>query len=96
MTAVDDLAGRFHALSEPNRLRILALLPAGTAPLCTTEIVKALGDLAQPTVTHHLNVLRKAGLVSRRREGVFMRYQSTGYARRLVDVATAFSAESDR
>jgi DNA-binding transcriptional ArsR family regulator len=50
----------FSALAEPNRLRIVELLRSGPRPV--GEICVAL-PLAQPQVSKHLRVLRKAGLV---------------------------------
>jgi DNA-binding transcriptional ArsR family regulator len=50
----------FGALADPIRLRILALI---RRPMSVTEICHGL-ELAQPRVSHHLAVLREAGLVS--------------------------------
>lgn len=60
------------ALSEPNRVRILKVLQKG--PLCVRDIQSALG-IAQPTVSNHLKVLEKAGLVVYRKEGLWVHYR---------------------
>jgi ArsR family transcriptional regulator len=58
-------------LSEPNRLRIFALLARGEACVCEIENAMA---LPQNLVSHHLRVMREAGLVLARREGRWMHY----------------------
>ncbi|MEW6046297.1 MAG: metalloregulator ArsR/SmtB family transcription factor [Bacillota bacterium] len=58
----------FRALSDPTRLRILALLAAQDRPLCVCDIV-AQFPLGQPTISHHLRILREAGLVTAERRG---------------------------
>ena len=60
-TDADDIAERFKALSDPNRVRILNLL-ARNEEMCVCELNPSF-DLSQPTMSHHLMVLRKAGLV---------------------------------
>ncbi|BCR03698.1 transcriptional regulator [Desulfuromonas versatilis] len=62
----------FKALSDETRLRILALLSAGE--LCVCDLVSIL-ELPQSTVSRHLAYLRNAGLVSDRRQGVWMYYR---------------------
>jgi ArsR family transcriptional regulator, arsenate/arsenite/antimonite-responsive transcriptional repressor len=55
-----------RALADPNRQRILQMLLQGE--MCVGDIVAAFG-MSQPTISHHLSVLRQAGLVTGRREG---------------------------
>lgn len=55
----------FRAFSDPIRLRILNLLQAGE--LCVCDLVDVL-QLPQPTISRHLSYLRRAGLVTARRE----------------------------
>ncbi len=67
-------ARRFKALADGTRLTILATLAANTEPVCACD----LGDdveLEQPTVAHHLKVLRDAGLVITERRGKWAYYQ---------------------
>src|SRR5256714_10025054 len=63
----ESLAARFKALSDPARVTIVNRL-AGADDVCVRDFTGKLG-LSQPTVSHHLRVLREAGLieVSRRR-----------------------------
>jgi ArsR family transcriptional regulator len=62
----------FKALSDKTRLRILNLLRTGE--LCVCDLVSVL-DVPQPTVSRHLAYLRKVGLVTVRKEGVWCYYQ---------------------
>jgi len=64
----------FHALADPTRLRILALLRDGE--ICVCHIHASL-DVPQPTASRHLAYLRKAGLVDARRDGIWMHYRLT-------------------
>jgi ArsR family transcriptional regulator, arsenate/arsenite/antimonite-responsive transcriptional repressor len=70
--AVDAVEEVFKALADKTRLRILALL--GNNEVCVCHIHDSLG-LPQPTVSRHLAYLRRSGLVSTRRDGVWMHYQ---------------------
>jgi len=56
----------FAALADPNRQKILASLKKSELPV--SEIAKNL-DITMATLSHHLDILRQAGLVSSRREG---------------------------
>ncbi len=59
------------ALSDPNRVKLLKLLQRRV--MCVCEIQAAL-EIAQPTVSKHLKVLEDAGLVDRRKEGLWVNY----------------------
>lgn len=69
---LDGMARLFQALSDPTRLRILGLLLTGE--VCVCDIHESL-KLSQPKVSRHLSYLRKAGLVSTRREGLWIHYR---------------------
>lgn len=62
----------FRALSDKTRLRILHLLLGGE--LCVCDLVSVLG-CPQPTASRHLAYLRRANLVTARKEGVWCYYQ---------------------
>ena len=68
---VDETAELMRLLSDPTRLRVLGLLQPGE--MNVTALCGKL-DLAQPTVSHHLGLLRSAGLVQTRREGKQIHY----------------------
>jgi len=59
------------ALSDPNRVKLLKLLQK--REMCVCEIQAALG-IAQPTVSKHLKGLENAGLVGRKKEGLWVNY----------------------
>ena len=59
------------ALGDPTRLKIIHLLSYGE--LCVCEINAAL-EKPQPTISHHLNILKKAGFLKWRKEGVWIHY----------------------
>ena len=69
----DALAARFRALADPARVAIVNRLAAADE-VCVCNLVAALG-LAQPTVSHHLKVLREAGLVDSSRRGTWAYYR---------------------
>ncbi|HHX63966.1 MAG TPA: winged helix-turn-helix transcriptional regulator [Chloroflexi bacterium] len=60
------------AISDPTRVRILKMLQLGE--LCVCHITEVLG-LSQSTVSKHLAVLRNAGLVNDRKEGLWVYYR---------------------
>ncbi len=67
------LASLFKTLSEPVRLRIIYLL-LEKGELCVCDLVETL-ELSQSVVSRHLAYLRNNGLVSTRREGVWVYYR---------------------
>jgi DNA-binding transcriptional ArsR family regulator len=69
---LDQLAERFKALAEPNRLAILSTLHAGE--LSVGELVDETG-LGQANVSKHLDVLRRYGFVERRKDGLNVFYR---------------------
>ncbi len=69
--AIQRLEEVFKALADCTRLRILGLLAAGE--VCVCEIHQSLG-LPQPTVSRHLAYLRNAGLVTTRKQGLWVYY----------------------
>ena len=60
------------ALGDPTRLKIIYLLKYGE--LCVCEIMKVL-EKPQPTVSHHLNLLKNVGILKWRKEGVWIHYK---------------------
>ncbi|GHP00626.1 transcriptional regulator [Reticulibacter mediterranei] len=61
------------ALADPTRLRILSVLSRHEGEICVFEIV-ACFHLEQPTISHHLRILRDAGLVDSRKKGLWAYY----------------------
>jgi ArsR family transcriptional regulator len=69
-----DLARMFKALGDPVRLRMLSLVASHAGgEACVCEILPAF-DLSQPTISHHLKVLREAGLLQCERRGTWVYY----------------------
>lgn len=68
-----ELAGRFKALADPTRVAILSMLSAEDE-VCVCVFTDELG-LAQPTISHHLRILREAGLVDATRRGTWAFYR---------------------
>ena len=61
----------FKALNDPTRRRILDMLKSGD--LTAGEIAEAF-DISKPSISHHLDLLKRAGLITATREGQFIRY----------------------
>ena len=62
-----------QALGDPIRLQLVDVLRKHAGKVCVCELVP-LFDLSQPTVSHHLKVLRQAGLVDSERRGLWAYY----------------------
>jgi ArsR family transcriptional regulator len=61
------------ALGDPVRVQLIDVLRKHAGKVCVCELVP-LFDLSQPTVSHHLKVLRNAGLVGSERQGLWAYY----------------------
>lgn len=61
------------ALSDPTRLRIIEMLSGTCDSICVCDITTQF-DLGQPTISHHLKVLRDAGLVTWEKRGLWVYY----------------------
>jgi ArsR family transcriptional regulator len=70
MSEFDDYATVFKALSDPLRLRLLEMLPSDSRKraLCVCDLAEKLG-ISQPCLSHHLTVLKNAGLVGFEKDG---------------------------
>jgi ArsR family transcriptional regulator, arsenate/arsenite/antimonite-responsive transcriptional repressor len=68
-----ELAARFKALADPSRVAILSMLSA-EREVCVCVLTDAL-DVSQPTISHHLRILREAGLVEASRRGTWAFYR---------------------
>jgi ArsR family transcriptional regulator, arsenate/arsenite/antimonite-responsive transcriptional repressor len=69
----ERMASIAKALADPVRLQLVDVLRKHAGKVCVCELVP-LFDLAQPTVSHHLKVLREAGLVASERRGLWAYY----------------------
>lgn len=80
-------AALFKALADPHRLTILATLAAASDHVCVCDFTAGL-PLNQPTVSHHLRLLREAGLVTTERRGTWVFYRLADDACARIDAAT--------
>ncbi|PPK66780.1 metalloregulator ArsR/SmtB family transcription factor [Actinokineospora auranticolor] len=86
------LAAVFKALGDPVRLRLLSMIAA--REVCVCELTPAF-DLSQPTISHHLKLLRQAGLIDCERRGTWVYYWALPDALdRLVGFLTAARADA--
>ena len=83
------LVRAFKALGDETRLAIIGLLGRAGRELCVCEIEGRFA-LSQPTISHHLKVLRDAGLVTASRRGTWVYY---ALDRALFDRIASFHAE---
>jgi ArsR family transcriptional regulator, arsenate/arsenite/antimonite-responsive transcriptional repressor len=69
----ERMAAIAKALGDPVRLELVDVLRKHAGQVCVCELVP-LFDLSQPTVSHHLKVLREAGIVGSERQGLWAYY----------------------
>ena len=73
--AAAGLAQVFRALGDPVRLRLVSLIGAHQGgEACVCDLTAAF-DLTQPTISHHLKVLREAGIIDSQRRGTWVYYR---------------------
>jgi ArsR family transcriptional regulator len=70
---VNEVVALTKALAHPQRLKLLAAI--GKKEVCVCKLV-VVSELSQPAISHHLNILARAGLLRRRRKGRFNHYQA--------------------
>ena len=68
---VELIADRFRVIGEPTRIKLLDHLRDGEATV--QELTEATGG-TQPNVSKHLSMLHRAGIVARRKDGLYVRY----------------------
>ncbi|WP_433530681.1 ArsR/SmtB family transcription factor [Micromonospora sp. CA-263727] len=87
------VAPMFKALGDPVRLRLMSMI-ASVPEICVCDLTPAF-ELSGPTISHHLKVLREAGLVHAERRGTWVWYQVEPDAfrqlRALLDLPVAAS-----
>ncbi|MFE5402114.1 ArsR/SmtB family transcription factor [Streptomyces sp. NPDC056580] len=70
-----ELARVFKALGDPVRLRLLSMIASRAGgEVCVCDLTPAF-DLSQPTISHHLKLLRQAGLIDSERRGTWVYYR---------------------
>lgn len=87
-----ELAGMLKALADPVRLRLLSVVASHTGgEACVCDISAGI-TVSQPTVSHHLKVLRNAGLLASERRGSWVYYRVIPEA--LQQLSTLLGADS--
>lgn len=81
--AMEEQAAQLRALGDPTRLRLTRALLAGSE-LCVCDLAWIV-DSSQGLVSHHLRLLRSAGLATSRRNGKLVMYRLTARGRQLLD-----------
>jgi ArsR family transcriptional regulator, arsenate/arsenite/antimonite-responsive transcriptional repressor len=72
----EQVAPLLKALADPARLRLMSLIASHAGgEACVCDLTGAF-DLSQPTISHHLKVLREAGLLDREKRGVWVYYRA--------------------
>ncbi len=88
--ATDKLSLALRAVADPTRRKILRLLQPGSARKTsanegwTASDVEQRIKLAQPTISHHMKILKNAGLVEAHKEGTWVRYRRIEVAVRAI------------
>lgn len=75
-SACVPLAQMFKALGDPVRLRLLSLIASSAGGQACVCDISAPFDLSQPTISHHLKVLRAAGILDSERRGSWVYYRA--------------------
>lgn len=70
-STIEGRVEQLKALASPVRLRMVDLIYYGGGEVCVCELQENF-DLSQPTISHHLKVLREAGLIQSRQDGTFV------------------------
>ena len=70
-----DLAGAFKALGDPVRLQLMSMIASHAGgEVCVCDLTPAFA-LSGPTISHHLRILREAGLIEADRRGTWIYYR---------------------
>jgi ArsR family transcriptional regulator len=85
-------AAVFKALADPVRLRLMSIIASAGKEVCVCDITPQF-DVSGPTISHHLKVLREAGLVDCERRGTWVYYWPL--PDRLTWLSTLLSVNSD-
>lgn len=86
----DQLAAHCKALGDPTRLRLLDVLAQQPAPLCVCDLTPQFNQ-NQPTISHHLKLLREAGLIETEKQGIWAYYWATEDGRRTLAAITTLT-----
>ena len=92
------LLGAFKALGDATRFDVFRCIASQGNEICACDVVDQF-DVSQPTIAHHLKVLRSAGLITATRRGIWAYYAPTERGRALfassLDAIAPATAEAD-
>jgi ArsR family transcriptional regulator len=71
---VAELSEVMKALADPTRLEIVGILREAKEPVCICDLSAGF-ELSQPTLSHHMAKLKKAGLVESGKDGIWCFYR---------------------
>ena len=80
-----SLTLQLKAVADPTRLRMLDLIASQEMPLCICDLTRVFRQ-QQPTISHHVRLLREAGLIQVERRGVWSYLAATEHGKRLMDL----------
>ncbi|HZU12312.1 MAG TPA: metalloregulator ArsR/SmtB family transcription factor [Chloroflexota bacterium] len=86
----DLLANRLKAAGDPTRLRMLDLLAQQPEPICVCDLTPQFPQ-NQPTISHHLKLLRDAGLIETEKRGIWSYYWATDEGKSLLSAVKPFA-----
>lgn len=89
--ATQPFARLFKALGDETRIEMVTLLAAAGSELCVCDIETHFA-LSQPTISHHLKILRDAGIVTAERRGTWVYYALARDTLRLIQQFAALAA----
>ncbi len=84
-----SLAECLKVLGDATRLRMLDLLAQQSEPICVCDITERF-EQNQPTISHHLRLLREAGLINMEKRGIWSFYWATEYGRSCLSAVHSF------
>ncbi len=91
MKTADPDVQLLQALADPVRLSIVRQLAVTGDPICACDFTECC-TVSQPTISHHLRVLREAGLVVTERRGTFIHYAlAADLARRWAGIGASLA-----
>jgi DNA-binding transcriptional ArsR family regulator len=91
MKAADPEVQMLQAIADPVRLSIVRQLGSSSDAVCACDFTECC-TVSQPTVSHHLKVLRDAGVVTTRRQGTYIYYRlSPDFAPRWANLSASLA-----
>jgi ArsR family transcriptional regulator len=86
----EALAEWLKAVADPTRLAMLDLLAQQPEPMCVCDLTPRFQQ-NQPTISHHLKLLRNAGLIDTEKRGIWSYYWATEAGRRILSAVQALT-----